>query len=60
MLTFLTLNFFFVEIHSAYGLLVIVASFNLFVYTKTKAKESKLFLIAVGFSAIGALFFMNQ
>ncbi|HSH52309.1 MAG TPA: hypothetical protein VK982_11360 [Bacteroidales bacterium] len=60
MLTFLTLNFFFVEIHSAYGLLVIVSSFNLFVYIKTKAKGSKIFLIAVGFSAIGALFFMNQ
>ncbi|MEE4196140.1 MAG: hypothetical protein V2I54_00720 [Bacteroidales bacterium] len=60
MLTFLTLNFFFVEIHSAYGLLVIVASFNLFVYLKTKVKGSKLFLVAVGFSAIGALFFMNQ
>jgi len=59
-LTFLTLNFFFVEIHSAYGLLVIVASFNLFVHVKTKTKGSKLFLIAVGLSAIGALFFMNQ
>ncbi|MFP4025734.1 MAG: DUF6962 family protein, partial [Thiohalospira sp.] len=60
MLTFLTLNFFFVEIHSAYGLLVVVTSFNLYVYVKTKTKGSKLFLIAVGFSAIGALFFMNQ
>lgn len=59
-ITFITLNFFFVEIHSAYGLLVVVTSFNLYVYLKTKTKGSKLFLIAVGFSAIGALFFMNQ
>ncbi|MDA3954364.1 MAG: hypothetical protein PF485_12020 [Bacteroidales bacterium] len=58
--TFITLNFFFVEIHSAYGLLVIVLSFNLVVFIKTRKKGSKLFLIAVGLSAIGALFFMNQ
>jgi len=59
-ITFLTLNFFFVEVHSAYGLLVVVTSFNLIVYIKTKSKGSKLFLIAVGFSALGALFFMNK
>ena len=59
-ITFLTLNFFFVEVHSAYGLLIVVTSFNLIVYSKTKSKGSKLFLIAVGFSAIGALFFMNK
>lgn len=59
-LTFLTLNFFFVEIHSAYGLLVVVTSFSLVVYIKTKSNGSKLFLIAVGFSALGALFFMNK
>lgn len=59
-ITFLTLNFFFVEVHSAYGLLVVVLSFNLLVYLKTKKEGSKHFLIAIGFSAIGALFFMNQ
>jgi hypothetical protein len=30
------------------------------VFLKTKKKGSKLFLIAVGFSAVGALFFMNK
>ena len=59
-ITFVTLNFFFVEIHSAYGLLIIVLNFNLFVFIKTRKKGSKLFLIAVGFSAVGALFFMNK
>ena len=59
-ITFASLNFFFVEIHSAYGLLIVVTSFNLVVYIKTKKQGSKLFLIAVAFSAIGALFFMNQ
>lgn len=58
--TFSTLNFFFVEVHSAYGLLVIVTSFNYWVYRKTKKDASKIFLIAVGISAISALIFMNK
>ena len=58
--TFSTLNFFFVEVHSAYGLLIIVTSFNLVVYTKRKSEASKLFLVAVGISAISALIFMNE
>jgi hypothetical protein len=58
--TFSTLNFFFVEVHSAYGLLVIVTSFNFVVYRKRKSEASKLFLIAVGISAISALIFMNE
>ena len=59
-ITFSTLNFFFVEVHSAYGLLIIVTSFNLLAYLKTKSEASKLFLIAVGISAISALIFMNE
>lgn len=59
-ITFITLNFFFVEVHSAYGLLVIVTSFNMLVYYKRKSQGSKLFLIAVGFSAISALIYMNE
>ncbi len=59
-ITFSTLNFFFVEVHSAYGLLIIVTSFNLVTYTKTKSEASKLFLIAVGISVISALIFMNE
>lgn len=59
-LTFSTLNFFFVEVHATYGLLLVVSSFNGYVYYKTKSKGSKLFLTAVGFAAISALFFMNE
>jgi uncharacterized membrane protein len=59
-ITFSTLNFFFVEVHSAYGLLVIVTSFNLVVYRARQTKASKLFLVAVGISAISALIFMNE
>ena len=59
-LTFTTLNFFFVEVHSAYGLLVVVASFSFITYIKSKSRASGIFLIAVAFSAISALFFMNE
>ena len=58
--TFSTLNFFFVEVHSAYGLLIIVTSFNFVVYRKRKSEASKLFLFAVGVSAVSALIFMNE
>ena len=59
-ITFTTLNFFFVEVHSAYGLLIIVTSFNFIVYRKTKSEGSRLFLIAVGISSISAVIFMNE
>jgi hypothetical protein len=59
-ITFSTLNFFFVEAHSAYGLLIVVTSFNGFVFYKTKSQGSRYYLIAVAFSALSALVFMNQ
>lgn len=59
-ITFTTLNFFFVEVHSAYGLLVVVASFNFYVYRKTKSEGSRNYLIAVAISAMSALIFMNE
>ena len=59
-ITFSTLNFFFVEVHTFYGFMIIVLSFNGYKYIKTRSKGSKLFLIAVGFAALAALFFMNE
>jgi len=59
-LAFSTLNFFFVEAHSAYGLLIVVAGFHGFVFYKQRTKGSKLFLIAVAISALSALIFMNE
>ncbi|MCB0284890.1 MAG: hypothetical protein KDF60_20085 [Calditrichaeota bacterium] len=56
-LSFSTLNFFFVELHSAYGLAV-VFGFSLFVYKKTNHIGCKLFLYAVGFSFIAGAFYM--
>jgi hypothetical protein len=59
-LTCIFLDFFFVEAHSFYGLLIVVASLNIYVFVKLRTTGSKLFLIAVGFSAIAALIFMNK
>jgi hypothetical protein len=59
-LTIFTLNFFFVEFHSGYGLMFVVLSLEIFLYVKTKNKASKFLIIGVGFAAIAALFFMNK
>lgn len=59
-ITMTTLNFFFVEAHTAYGLLIVVASLHFYVYRKVKSPGSRLFLIAVAFAAVSALIFMNR
>ncbi len=59
-ITLVTLNFFYVEVHTAYGLLFVVSSLNIYVFYRTRSKASKLFLIAVAFSSVGALFYMNE
>ncbi len=59
-LTILTLNFFYVEFHSGYGLMFVVLSLEGFLFIKTKNQASKMMLIGVFFAAIAALFFMNK
>lgn len=59
-LTIVTLNFFFVEFHSGYGLMFVVLSLEGFLYVKTRNNASKFILIGVAFAAVAALFFMNK
>ena len=59
-LTFSSLNFRFVELHSAFGLLVINTPLHLYVYWKTRGEGSKYMLIALSFAITSALFFMNE
>lgn len=59
-LTILSLNFFFVEFHSGYGLMFVVLSLEGYLYLKTRNEASKNILIGVAFAAIAALFFMNK
>jgi hypothetical protein len=59
-LALLTLNFIFVEAHAAYGLLVVVFSFEWYIYRKTQHEGSKLMLVAVGIAALAALVHLTQ
>lgn len=59
-LTIITLNFFFVEFHSGYGLMFVVLSLEGYLFLKTKNEASKNILIGVAFAAVAALFFMNK
>jgi hypothetical protein len=59
-LTIFTLNFFFVEFHSGYGLMFVVLSLEGFLFWKIKNIAGKYMLIGVGFAAVAALFFMNK
>jgi hypothetical protein len=59
-ITFVTLDFFFVEVHAAYGLLIVTTGFSLIVFVKTGNRGSRTFLIAVAFSSVSALIFMNK
>ena len=59
-LTIVTLNFFFVEFHSGYGLMFVVLSLEGFLFIKTKNKASRYILTGIAFAALAALFFMNE
>lgn len=59
-LTIATLNFFFVEFHSGYGLMFVVLSLEGYLFLKTRNVASKFMLIGVAFAAIAALFFMTK
>ncbi len=59
-ITFITLDFFFVEIHSGFGLLAVILPVQLYIYIKTKNNGSKLFLIGIGFAILSAIVFKNQ
>jgi len=59
-LTFATLNFRFVEIHSAFGLLVVNTPLHLYVYWKTRSKGSRIMLTGISFAVLSALVFMNE
>ena len=59
-LTITSLNFFFVEFHSGYGLMFVVLSLEGYLFLKTKNTAGKYMLAGVGFAALAALFFMTK
>lgn len=56
----ITENFFFVEAHAAYGLLLVVSSFELFVLLRAKDPGSKIMLYAVAASALAAIVHLSK
>jgi len=57
-LTIITLDFFYVEFHSGYGLMFVVLSLEGFLFVKTKNIAGKYLLAGIGFAAVAAIFFM--
>ena len=55
-----TLNFKFVEVHAAYGLLVVVFSLELYIFKNTRAESSLLFIVATGISAMAGAVHLSQ
>lgn len=59
-ITIYTLNFKWVEFHSGYGLLGVVAPFHAYAYYRTRKRASLVVLIGVGIGCLAALTFMNR
>lgn len=59
-LSMYTLNFIFVEIHAVYGLLLVLFSFELYVYKKTKDAGSKLTLWSILFAFVAAIIHLTK
>lgn len=59
-ITFITIDFFYVGIHSSFGLSLIFFPIQLYIYLKTKNKSSRLFLIGLGILLISGISFSNK
>lgn len=59
-ITFTTMDFFWVEMHSGFGLLAVILPVQLWTWYKTRNKGSLLFLFGIGVALISAFFFMNE
>lgn len=59
-LAFTTLNFFYIQVHSAYGLGLVVLPIHFYVYWKTRNEGSRIFFLAVIFSTLAAFFYTSE
>lgn len=58
-LAFSTLNFFFIQIHSAYGLGLVVLPIHFYVYWKSGNEGSRIFYLTVLFATLAAFFYTS-
>ena len=59
-LSFVTLNFFFVQVHSAYGLAMVVFPLCFYAFWKTGNKGSKIICQSVLFTTLAAFFYTSK
>ncbi len=59
-ITFTTLNFFFIQIHSAYGLGVGVLPLHFLVFWRTRNKGSRAFILTVLLATLAAFFYTSE
>jgi hypothetical protein len=59
-LTFIFLDFRFVEIHSAFGLLIVNTPLYIYIFVKTRNKVSIFMLVAISIAILSAIAFMNE
>lgn len=59
-ITFISLDFFYVEIHSGFGMLAVILPVQGYVFLKTRNKGSGQFLTGVGIMIVSAIIFMNK
>jgi|AntRauTorckE6833_2_1112554.scaffolds.fasta_scaffold27130_2 hypothetical protein len=59
-ITFTTLNFFFIQIHSAYGLGLVVLPLHFLVYWRTRNEGSRIFFLSVLFATLAAFFYTSE
>lgn len=59
-ITFTTLNFFFIQIHSAYGLGLVVLPLHFLVFWRTRNTGSRYFVLTVLFATLAAYFYTSE
>lgn len=59
-ITFSTLNFFFIQVHSAYGLGLVVLPLHFLVYWRTRNEGSRIFFLTVIFATLAAFFYTSE
>lgn len=59
-ITFYTLNFFFIQVHSAYGLGLVVLPLHFLVYWRTRNEGSRIFFLTVIFATLAAFFYTSE
>ncbi|MBO6536911.1 MAG: hypothetical protein JJ966_11855 [Balneolaceae bacterium] len=59
-ITFTTLNFFFIQVHSAYGLGLIVLPIHFYIFMQTQNPGSRLICRAILFATLAAFFYTSE